>query len=230
VLFISACYNLFMPSAIRPARKHRASHPQARGLRTREAILASAVNIASVHGLEGLTVGSLATQLRMSKSGLFAHFGSKEDLQLATIEVARQIFIDKVTRPAIAAPKGLPRLWGLINQWLVLVEKRVFSGGCFFSAASFEFDSKRGVVHDRIAAIMREWMDVLTRAVEQAQKAGHIGAKVNPTRLAFEIHGVAMGAHWAHQLLDDKQAYSRARATVLEKLRSIATSDSPRLP
>jgi AcrR family transcriptional regulator len=218
-----------MPRAPRTPRKHSA-HPQARGLRTREAILATAVNISSVHGLEGLTVGSLAAQLRMSKSGLFAHFGSKEDLQLATIEVARQIFIDKVTRPAIAAPKGMPRLWGLINQWLVLVEKRVFSGGCFFSAASFEFDSKRGVVHDRIAAIMREWMDVLIRAVQRAQKAGHIGAKVNPTRLAFEIHGIAMGAHWAHQLLDDKQAYSRARATVLEKLRSIATPGSPHLP
>jgi AcrR family transcriptional regulator len=166
----------------------------------------------------------------MSKSGLFAHFGSKEELQLATIEVARQIFINKVTRPAIAAPKGMPRLWGLINQWLVLVEKRVFSGGCFFSAASFEFDSRRGVVRDRIAAIMREWIDVLTRAVEQAQKAGHISEKVNSNRLAYEIHGVAMGAHWAHQLLDDKQAYSRARTTVLEKLRAIATPASPRLP
>ena len=218
-----------MPAAARSSRKPR-TRRQARGLRTREAILASAVDIASVNGLDGLTVGSLATQLCMSKSGLFAHFGSKEELQLATIEVARQIFIDQVTRPAIAAPRGMPRLWGLINQWLILVEKRVFSGGCFFSAASFEFDSKRGVVHDRIAAIMREWMDVLTRAVEQAQKAGHIGAKVNSTRLAYEIHGVAMGAHWAHQLLDDKQAYSRARTTVLEKLRSIATPGSPRLP
>jgi AcrR family transcriptional regulator len=219
-----------MPATARSSPKHRTPRPQARGLRTREAILANAVDIASVHGLDGLTVGCLATQLRMSKSGLFAHFGSKEELQLATVEVARQIFIDKVTRPAIAAPKGMPRLWGLINQWLILVEKRVFSGGCFFSAASFEFDSRRGVVHDRIAAIMREWMDVLTRAVEQAQKAGHIAAKVNATRLAYEIHGVAMGAHWAHQLLDDKQAYSRARITVLEKLRSIATPASPRLP
>jgi AcrR family transcriptional regulator len=219
-----------MPATARSSPQPHTPRPQARGLRTREAILASAVDIASVDGLDGLTVGSLATRLRMSKSGLFAHFGSKEELQLATVEVARQIFIDKVTRPAIAAPKGMPRLWGLINQWLVLVEKRVFTGGCFFSAASFEFDSKRGVVHDRIAAIMREWMDVLTRAVEQARKAGHIGAKVNATRLAYEIHGVAMGAHWAHQLLDDKQAYSRARVTVLEKLRSIATPASPRLP
>src|SRR5258708_1600936 len=116
-----------MPSASRPFRRPRAPHPQARGIRTREAILASAVNIASVHGLEGLTVGSLATQLRMSKSGLFAHFGSKEDLQLATIEVARQIFIDKVTRPAIAEPRGMPRLWGLINQWLGPFDQRAFS-------------------------------------------------------------------------------------------------------
>ncbi len=219
-----------MPATARASRQPRTSRPQARGLRTREAILARAVDIASVDGLDGLTVGSLATQLHMSKSGLFAHFGSKEELQLATIEVARQIFISQVTRPAISAPRGMARLWGLINQWLILVEKRVFSGGCFFSAASFEFDSKRGVVHDRIAAIMREWMDVLTLAVEQAQKAGHIHAKVNSTRLAYEIHGVAMGAHWAHQLLDDKQAYSRARSIVLEKLRSIATPASPRLP
>jgi AcrR family transcriptional regulator len=219
-----------MAPAARSSRKQRAPLRQDRGQRTREAILASAVNIASVDGLDGLTVGTLATQLRMSKSGLFAHFGSKEELQLATVEVARQIFIEKVTRPAIAAPKGLPRLWGLINQWLILVEKRIFSGGCFFSAASFEFDGKSGVVHDRIAAIMREWIDVLIRAVERAQKEGHIGAGVNPTRLAFEIHGIAMGAHWANQLLDDRQAYSRARATILEKLRSIATPGSPRLP
>jgi AcrR family transcriptional regulator len=219
-----------MPAVARSSRKPRTPRPQARGLRTREAILASAVDIASAHGLEGLTVGSLAAQLRMSKSGLFAHFGSKEELQLATIEVARQIFIDHVSRPAISAPKGMPRLWGLIDHWLALVEKRVFSGGCFFSAASFEFDSRRGVVRDRIAAIMREWIDVLVRAVQQAQDAGHIRSKVNPTRLAFEIQGVAMGAHWAHQLLDDKQAYSRARATVLEKLRSIATPNCPRLP
>jgi AcrR family transcriptional regulator len=219
-----------MPAVLRTSRSRRAPRRQTRGLRTREAILARAADIASVNGLEGLTVGTLAEQLHMSKSGLFAHFGSKEELQLATIEMARQIFIDKVTRPAIAAPKGLPRLWGLVNQWLVIVEKRVFRGGCFFSAASFEFDGKRGVVRDRIAAIMHEWLDVLTRAVEQAQKVGHLSAKVNPTRLVFEIHGIAMGAHWAYQLLDDQHAYSRARDTVLEKLRGISTARSPRLP
>ena len=203
---------------------------QARGLRTREAILARAVDIASVEGLEGLTVGSLAEQLKMSKSGLFAHFGSKEELQLATVEKARQIFIENVSRPAVVARKGMPRLWRMVDYWLALVEKRVFRGGCFFSAASFEFDSRRGVVRDRIAEIMHEWIAVLTRAVFEAQKAGHVDPKVDPTRVAFEIHAIAMGGHWAFQLLDDRQAYSRARTTLLEKLRSIATPGSPRIP
>jgi AcrR family transcriptional regulator len=205
-------------------------HRQAKGLRTREAILARAVDIASAQGLEGLTVGSLAEQLGMSKSGLFRHFGSKEELQLATVELARQVFINKVTLPAIAAPKGMPRLWSLINHWLVLVEKRVFEGGCFFTAASFEFDGRRGVVRDRIAAIMHEWIGAITRAVEGAQKAGHLDPKLDATRLAFEFHAIAIGAHWAHQLLEDRQAYSRARMMALEKMRSVATPQSPRLP
>jgi AcrR family transcriptional regulator len=205
-------------------------HKQAKGVRTREAILARAVDIASAQGLEGLTVGSLAEQLGMSKSGLFAHFGSKEELQLATVEAARLVFIDKVTLPAIAAPKGMPRLWALIDRWLVLVEKRVFEGGCFFTAASFEFDGRRGVVRDRIAAIMREWIACITGAAKKAQEAGHLDPKLDPTRLAFEFHAIAIGAHWAHQLLEDKQAYSRARRMALEKLRSIATPQSPRLP
>lgn len=209
----------------RPPRRR-----QPRGLRTREAILARAVDIASAHGLEGLTVGSLAEQLRMSKSGLFAHFGSKEELQLATVEKARLTFIEEVTKPAITARKGMPRLWRLIDLWLALVERHVFRGGCFFTAASFEFDSRRGVVRDRIAAVMHEWIGVITRAVYEAQKAGHVDPKVDPTRLAFEVHALAMGAHWAFQLLDDRQAYSRARTIVLEKLRSVATLASPSLP
>jgi AcrR family transcriptional regulator len=203
---------------------------QAKGLRTREAILARAVDIASAQGLEGLTVGSLAEQLGMSKSGLFAHFGSKEELQLATVEVARQVFIEKVTLPAIAAPKGMPRLWSLINHWLVLVEKRVFEGGCFFTAASFEFDGRLGVVRDRIAEIMHEWIRCITTSVQKAQEAGHLDPKLDAKRLAFEFHAIAIGAHWAHQLLEDKQAYSRARMMALEKLRSVATPQSPHLP
>ena len=213
-----------------PSQKKVVARRQPRGWRTREAILARAVDIASAEGLEGLTVGSLAEQLRMSKSGLFAHFGSKEELQLATVEKARQMFIAEVTRPAIAARKGMPRLWRIIDLWLALVERNIFKGGCFFSAASFEFDSRHGVVRDRIAEIMHEWIGVITRAVYEAQKAGHVDPKVDPTRLAFEAHAIAMGAHWAYQLLDDRLSYSRARTTLLEKLRSVSTPHCPRIP
>jgi len=222
-----------MPPAPHRAKKlppPPAPRRQVRGVRTRDAILARAVDIASVHGLEGLTIGYLAEQLGMSKSGLFAHFGSKEDLQLATIEAARQRFIDKVTVPAVCATRGMPRLWRLIDFWLSSGEKSVFKGGCFFSAASFEFDSRRGPVRDRVSAIMKEWIEAIARAVKLSQEAGHLDAKLNPTRLAFELHAIAMSGHWAHQLLDDAQAYTRARAIALDKLRSVATRACPQIP
>jgi len=188
------------------------------------------VDIASVEGLEGLTVGRLAEDLGMSKSGLFAHFGSKEDLQLATVEMARQIFIEQITRPALSAPKGMPRLWSIIDRWLAYIERGIFKGGCFFTAASFEFDSREGPVRDRIAEIMREWIGVLTRALEEAQKAGHIAVDIDMKRLTFEIQSIAIGGHWASQLLDDHDSYSRSRATILDKLRGIATPKCPPLP
>ena len=202
----------------------------ARGMRTHTAILRRAVDIASAEGLEGLTVGRLAEDLGMSKSGLFAHFGSKEDLQLATVEMARQIFIEQITRPALSAPKGMPRLWSIIDRWLAYIERGIFKGGCFFTAASFEFDSREGPIRDRIAEIMREWIGVLTRALEEAQKAGHIAADIDLKRLTFEIQSIAIGGHWASQLLDDHDSYSRSRAAILDKLRGIATSQCPPLP
>jgi AcrR family transcriptional regulator len=211
------------------AAKRRKVRRQEKGARTRLAILESAVDIASVRGLEGLTVGALAKELRMSKSGLFAHFGSKEELQLATVDAARQIFAERVVKPALAEPKGLLRLWSLIDRWVSHVQRRVFAGGCFFTAASFEFDSRKGPVRDRIAAVMREWIGVLGRAVEEAQKAGDVRADVDAARLAHEIHSIAVGAHWANQLLDDQQAYARARTTMLERLRGITTKEAPPL-
>src|SRR5277367_5361290 len=203
---------------------------QARGARTREAILRRAVNIASVEGLEGLTVGRLAEDLKMSKSGLFAHFGSKEDLQLATVEAARQFFIDRISRPAMSAPRGMPRLWFLVETWLRHVESKLFAGGCFFTAASFEFDGRSGPVRDRIVEIMREWMATLDRAVVEAQKAGHIDPHTNATLLAYEVQALGLGAHWSCQLLDDPAAYTRALAVIRVRLASVATPASPTLP
>jgi len=121
-----------------------------KGQRTRASILQRAVDLASLEGLEGLTIGRLAEELKMSKSGLFAHFGSKEELQLAAIDAAGQRFIDVVVKPAIEAPRGYPRLVAICNSWLDYVRRRVFPGGCFFAAASFEFDGRPGIVRDAV--------------------------------------------------------------------------------
>ena len=197
--------------------------------RTRETILRTAVAMASVRGLEGLSIGDLADELEMSKSGLFAHFGSKEELQMATIETARQIFIDEVVLPAFKAEKGLPRLWGLYAGWLSYAERKVFPGGCFFTGAAFEFDGRTGPVRDRIAALMQEWLDALTRAVHEAQKAGHLHMSIDAKQLGFEIHALGMGAIWASQLLDDKKAFAKVRAILMEKLQHVQTKSAPRL-
>jgi AcrR family transcriptional regulator len=200
-----------------------------KGERTRESILRVAVNLASVEGLEGVTIGRLADELRMSKSGLFAHFGSKEELQLATVDAARKIFIEHVVRPALASRHGMPRLWALCDHWLGHVEQRVFLGGCFFTAASFEFDSRPGPVRNRIVAVMKEWLGALSQAVEDARKLGHIKASVVPRKLAFEIYSLAIGAHWGFQLLGEKNALKNARSTIRERLRAVTTPRCPRL-
>jgi AcrR family transcriptional regulator len=192
---------------------------QAQGDRSRQAILEVAVHLASVEGLEGLTIGRLASETGMSKSGLFAHFGSKEDLQIATVDAARSIFIEKVIRPAFTAKRGLPRLRRLCEIWFDYAESHVFKGGCFFAAASAEFDSRPGRVRDRIAEIMKEWLEALRWGVIEAQEAGQFDKKVDPKQLAFEINAMEIGANWALQLFGDKNAFRRAREAVLERLR-----------
>ena len=196
---------------------------KAQGEGTRKAILEAAVHIASAEGLEGLTIGRLATELSMSKSGLFAHFGSKEDLQVATVEAARTIFIREVIQPSFKGEHGLLDLWHLCDTWLSYVESGVFRGGCFFAAVAAEFDSRPGPVRDRIAEIMKEWLATLRRAVAAAQTAGELKSEVDPTQLAFEFNSLELGANWAFQLHGDKQAFAQARAAMLERLRQQST-------
>lgn len=212
-----------------PAVKAKAAQRPSKSERTREAILRTAVAMASLKGLEGLSIGDLADELNMSKSGLFAHFGSKEELQLAVIEMARQIFIDEVAAPALKAEKGLPRLWGLYEGWLSYAERKVFPGGCFFTGVAFEFDGRTGPVRDRISALLQEWLDALTRAVHEAQNAGHLHKNIDAKQLGFEIHALGMGAIWASQILDDKKAFSKVRAILCERLQQVQTKTAPRL-
>jgi AcrR family transcriptional regulator len=197
---------------------------KAQGERTRNAILETAVHIASAEGLEGLTIGRLATELSMSKSGLFAHFGSKEDLQVATVEAARAIFIREVVKPAFESTQGLQRLWKLCDIWLSYVQSGVFRGGCFFAAAAAEFDSRPGAVRDRIAAIMKEWLEALRNAIIEAQEAGHLDKELDATQLAFEFNSLELGANWAFQLYGDTRAFKRAREAIRERLSRHATA------
>jgi len=189
-----------------------------KGERTRQSILERAVDVASLEGLEGLTIGRLATELEMSKSGLFAHFGSKEELQLATIEAASERFINEVVRPAIKAERGYPRLMALSRFWLDYVRRGVFPGGCFFAAASFEFDGRPGPVRDAIARQMDDWFGALERAIQLAKDEGHLKADVDPAQLAFELNALFFGANFAHNLRHDAKAFARAQRAIEERL------------
>lgn len=213
----------------RVGQENAAKARKACGDRTRQAILEVAVHVASAEGLEGLTIGRLASELSMSKSGLFAHFGSKEELQLATVEAARAIFIREVVRPSFAAEEGLPRLWKLCDVWLAYVRDEVFRGGCFFAAAAAEFDGRPGLVRDRVAGIMKEWLATLRGSIVQAREAGQLNSDADPTQLAFELNALEMGANWAYQLYGDKQAFTRARYAMLERLRRHSTARGARL-
>jgi AcrR family transcriptional regulator len=209
--------------------KTAAGSRKAQGEGTRKAILEAAVHIASAEGLEGLTIGRLATELSMSKSGLFAHFGSKEEMQVATVEAARSIFIREVIRPAFEGERGLLGLWRLCDTWLSYVESGVFRGGCFFAAVSAEFDSRPGAVRDRIAETMKEWLATLQRAVADAQTAKELKSELDPSQLAFEFNALELGANWAFQLYGDKEAFARARQSILDRLHRQATTRGVRL-
>jgi AcrR family transcriptional regulator len=190
---------------------------QTRGLRTRRAILRKAVNLASIEGLEGLTIGKLASALRISKSGLFAHFGSKEDLQCAVVDEARDIFVERVVRPAYQH-LGLKRLRALCENWLEYGEERVFPGGCFFSAASLEFDDRPGRVHDKIVGLMQRWLGNLEQAARDAQLAGEIKKSADVRQLAFEIQALAMGANWSSRLFHDANVFRSVRKAILQRI------------
>jgi len=189
-----------------------------KGERTRSGILQRAVDLASLEGLEGLTIGRLADDLGMSKSGLFAHFGSKEELQLATIEAASERFINEVVRPAIKAERGYPRLMAMSRFWLDYVRRKVFPGGCFFAAASFEFDGRPGPVRDAIAHQMDDWFGALERAIRMAKDEGHLKADVDPAQLAFELNALFFGANFAHNLRHDAKAFARAQRAIEQRL------------
>ncbi len=212
---------------VQPGARRAALVAGARGAETHRRILETAVEVATREGLEGLTIGKLAAALAMSKAGLFQHFGSKEDLQLATVAAAREIFIERAMRPALGAAPGLPRLWALCEHWLAY--SGTYDGGCFFAAASAEFDQRPGQVRDRIAATMKEWLGALARAVADAQERGHLRRDAEPAQVAFELNALELAANWARQLLDDRRAVERSKAAMRSVLVRLATAEGLRV-
>src|SRR6478752_3862752 len=176
-----------------------------KGAQTRAAILDRAVDLASAEGLEGLSIGNLAAELRMSKSGLFAHFGSKQELQLATVAAAAERFRTAVIEPAMSAPDGAPRLRALGERYLSHLD--LYSGGCFWGATSAEYDDRPGPVRDAIASALDGWTEELER---QAAIAG----VEDPERFAFELFAVVMGANARFRLSGDRRVFDYARAAL----------------
>lgn len=198
---------------------------RARGDRTRAAVLDTAVALASVDGLDGITLGQLAAAHGVSKSGLFAHWRDKEDLQLAIVDRAREQWWNEVMRPALKAPRGVRQLWALHEQRMDFYERRVLPGGCFFATASHEFDDHPGPVRDRLFDALRYWITYLRNTAVEAIAMGELRPDADPKQLAFEIQAVGV-AVVTHSRLLGPSSYDYSRRSILDRLRGLATDPS----
>ncbi|MFF1462885.1 TetR/AcrR family transcriptional regulator [Streptomyces sp. NPDC058330] len=194
-----------------------------RGNQTRQLVLARAVQVASTQGLDGLSLGRLATELKLSKSGVFALFGSKEELQLATVRTAVAIFVDHVLTPTRAVDPGLGRVWRMCESWLTYSRTRVFRGGCFFYATIAEFDSRKGKVHDALAATQTGWVTFVEETLEEARVRGELAADTDVSQLAFELIAFMELANAESVLHDNAPGYTKATTAILGRLRGVVT-------
>ncbi|WP_150252600.1 TetR/AcrR family transcriptional regulator [Nocardiopsis deserti] len=200
-----------------------------RGDQTRRTVLEHAVHTASVEGLEGLSLGRLAKELGISKSGVFAHFGSKEELQLATLEAGRAVFVRHVVRDALEVRPGAGRLWRLCLDWIGYSRGRVFRGGCLFYTAIAEFESRPGRVRDALREASHQWRDLLVRTAEDARQLGELSEGTDPALLVFELRAFMETANSLSLLEDDLETpYAAARAAIAARLDSLAVPGTPR--
>ena len=196
--------------------------PLMKGQQTRAAILDAALALASHIGLEGLSIGALAEVTGMSKSGVFAHFGSREELQISVVREYHAKFEDEVFRPAMGAPRGLPRLRALFDRWVRRVSVEIDSG-CIYISGAVEFDDRPGPVRDALVAMVQTWQDALERAIRAAVDAGHLRQDTDAGQLLFEIHGLILALHHDARFLRHAGAEERARAAFARLLAHAAT-------
>ena len=188
------------------------------GARSRNTILQAAARLATVEGLEGLSIGRLAEHIGMSKSGLYAHFGSKEELQLATIETAGQIFEAEVIQPTLGIAAPLDRLIGLCDAYLSHLDRGVFPGGCFFASVAAEFDMHPGAIKQRIAEFQRQWLQLMEDLARQAQDAGQIIEDEDPAQLVFEVDAFLLMANMTFLLQNDVAFLEQARRAIQARI------------
>lgn len=201
-----------MPFATAPAEAHAARAPApSKGRQTHAAILDAALGLASHMGLEGLSIGALAELTGMSKSGVFAHFGSREELQIAVVREYHARFEAEVFEPAMREPRGLPRLRALFERWLGRVSQEIDSG-CIYISGAVEFDDRPGPVRDALAQMVQAWHRALERAIVLAVQAGHLPPDTDAQQLLFEIHGLVLALHHDARFLRTPGAADRARA------------------
>jgi AcrR family transcriptional regulator len=197
-----------------------------KGQTTRRAILDEAFRLAACQGLDALTIGGLAEILGMSKSGLFAHFGSKEGLQLAVIDHAAERFTERVVRPTLKAERGLPRLRALFEHWLRWQREEVREGGCFFISVAFELDARPGPTRTRVVALQLEFVEMMVRIVQGAVQEGHLRADLDAEQLAHDLYGVMLVTQHYARLLDDPRAEQRGQRGFEALLRAAAVAPS----
>ncbi|MGH7539014.1 MAG: TetR/AcrR family transcriptional regulator [Gemmatimonadales bacterium] len=182
-----------------------------KGEGTRQAILERATHLASEVGLDGLTIGVLATDLDLSKSGLFAHFQSKAALQIQVLEHGASVFVESVVRPALRAPRGEPRLRALFERWLDWARSSTLPGGCLFVQAAVELDDRPGPVRDRLVEFQRQWLDVIATTLRKGIESGAFRPDADSDQFAHDLYGVMLAYHHASRLLRDPRAADRAR-------------------
>jgi AcrR family transcriptional regulator len=192
------------------------------GEATHAAILAAAMRLASIEGLGSLTIGRLARELDISKSGVFAHFRSKQRLQRETVEAAETVFAREVVEPALAAPEGLARVEALCHSYLSYVERGVFPGGCFFAQLLAEFDGPSGEIHDLVVVGQRGWLGMLTGLIVTAQRHGELNPDIEAEQLAFELYGHLELANYLATLYRDQSMLDRGRRAVTSTLAASA--------
>ena len=185
--------------------------PPRKGEMTRAAIVEAALQAASRDGLEGLTIGTLADSMHMSKSGVFAHFGSREELQLAVLKAYVQRFVDEVLRPSVAKPRGLPRLESILERWVSFLAREM-TRGCIMIAGAVEYDDVPGPLRDEMVAIIAGWKLELIKAIRQAVSEGHLKRDVDAQQLVFEVYGLMLAMHQDARLLRSADSAKRARA------------------